>query len=395
LIQYWSNPDEITLIPERIISIFKDFSGLTMSCGIGSNIQESLYYLNLAKNAGKNRIEFSDRNAMNLSRESYTTLYMLTTSDRPDVYVNAIAYCLENPDFEIKKIILAGINKDETKKWKYESRLRLIRERVLLQIEALQDGQYIPKFPRYKNLVEEDDIQEFNHEGRLQIMASSKTISVSDSDRKMYRKISTLEIELEVLPYKNLQLHLRLPHIKNCIFDLSGFLKSYMLEVFFLLRRQGIKEIYSFEIQRDERSYDELELIHNLDLNSQDYEYQNLARSAYTQGMTVVSEESQFDRHKKSEAYEKLKNAYAEDFANTYLAAFFMIAFFLFLTCLYIVIQGGWDGLEPWTFLALPFLGYLLEIVFQLFKRDFSVKPKFLFSFLKHKKLGQIENRMR
>lgn len=392
LIEYWSDSTNFLAIPKQIITIFEQSSGLSMSCGIGKSVQEAKFYLALAKTTGKNKIEINKSDMELLRDRQYHTLYVFATSDRPDVYINAIVYCLENEDFSIKRIILSGISRDKVNKDKYELKLRLIKERILLQIDALQGGHYIPRFPRPDDFTDESKIREFNDQGRAEIRDSAKFIGLSTAAQRMYRKVSTLpEIDTKLLDYEKLDEYLSITRTNGFVFDLSGLVKSYMLEVYFLLSQKGSVDIYSFEIKRDERLYDETELIHNLDANNGDYEYQKLSSSKYVEGKVILSEETALKRHKKIKDYETIKIKYAEDFANTWIFILFILSFSLFLACILIVYRGGWSGLEPWTFLALPFLGYILSIIFVLlFKRDFTIKPKVLFDFLKQKKLDQI-----
>ncbi|NOU48911.1 MAG: mCpol domain-containing protein [Bacteroidales bacterium] len=53
------NDDDLVKILEDIRQIFANTTGLTISCGVGKDIQTAIYQLSIAKLYGKNQIKFS------------------------------------------------------------------------------------------------------------------------------------------------------------------------------------------------------------------------------------------------------------------------------------------------------------------------------------------------
>ncbi len=302
-------------------------------------------------------------------------LYIFVTSDRPDLYINIIGYCIKH--FNIVKVTLLGIVKDRGQKAKIEKDILDIKNRIKEQLDLLQRSEYL-----YFDLNTEN--------------WDKKRITIENHDKLRYLEISEQRIDFQCIIYDQLQDKLDDFLKQNCIFDVSGVLKEYLIDVYILLLKKQVKDIYVFELRLPERLYDERELIHNLSLDRSDYDYVPITESQYTIGTIVKTESQEKDDRAKIDAMKKLLNTLASNFARTVLIIYAVLVLFVIIWTTKFVIQGGWGQLEPWTFLLLVLFPYLINLVVMVFfKKEYSLQPKYLYDLVRINRLRMLERHLR
>ncbi|RCJ28830.1 hypothetical protein A6770_00010 [Nostoc minutum NIES-26] len=355
-----------TDILEEIILLFKKHTGLSMSCGVGLSIEQSIINLDAAKKKGKNRIENSLKSISTKMIKS-TTIYLFVTSDIPDVYVNSIIYCTEDERCSLKEVCFLSITRDKGQRTELENQLQNIRDRVVKQLELLQNGKYL--------------YQDFNTK-----QWSDKDIDIQSHQKLRYAQTNSCAFNFNVILYDNLESTIVNYKTRSelCIFDISGLVKSFMLDVYTILRTNNIDEIYTFEIKRKGRYYDDRDLIHNLSLDHNEYEYVPLIKSSYISKSLIISSSNDSLNLGYVDTINKLIESYSDEFARFWLLIIFLVAVTVLAICVIIVINDGWSWLEPWTFLGLGPALYVVALLVRIFwKRELSVNPDFLYNRLK------------
>lgn len=304
-----------------------------------------------------------------------TALYIFVTSDTPDLYINIIGYCVEH--YKIIKVVFLGIVEDRGQRERIKNSLTTIKERVVQQLSLIQQGQYLYLDQKTRQW-------------------QQKTLEIENYDKLRYSKIAEQDIDIHVIIYETLEEELSgFLRSSSCIFDTSSVLKTFLIDVYTLLLTKNIADIYVFELRLPRRTYDEQELIHNLSFDRRDYEYVNITKSRYTIG-TIIKTKIQEDTDKfKINSVNSLVEAIAERFARNALIVYALLILAICVWATIIVIQGNWNELEPWTFLLLALLPYLINIIALIFfKKEPSLRPNLLYDWLKNYKLRSLNSQL-
>lgn len=307
-----------------------------------------------------------------MSQGNTITLYVFVTSDTPDLYINTIGYCLDH--YDIKKVIFLGIVEDRGQRERVKSSLVTIKERVTQQLKLLQEGEY---------LYREQSTGQWK----------TKNIEIENYNKRRYARIAEQTIDAQVITYDILDTTLA-GFISNndAVFDLSGVLKTFLIDVYTLLLVNGINNVFVFELKLPKRTFDERELIHNLSLDRRDYEYVNVAKSRYTNGTLIKSrQEETSDKAEIISSSELLENL-ADRFAKSILLLYGVLVIGVIVWSYVFISQEKWDQLEPVAFVLLTLLPYLISIVVAVFgKRNFSLNPILLYNWLKSYRLNSLK----
>lgn len=298
-------------------------------------------------------------------------LYIFVTSDRPDLYINIIGYCIKH--FSVSKVVLLGIVKDRGQKSKNEKDLITVKDKIKEQLECLHISEYLYFDPKSKNW-------------------NKRSISLERYDQLRYLEISAQKIDVQCIIYDELDDVLCELIEENCIFDVSGVLKEYLIDVYIILLKKRVKNIYVFELRLPQRLYDERELIHNLSLDRGDYFYVPIAESQYTIGTIVKTESQERADQLKITATAKLINTLASEFARSALVIYAILVLFVVVWSTKFIIQDGWGQLEPWTFLLLVLFPYFINLIVMIFfKRDYSLRPSYLYEVVRNYRLKMLD----
>jgi hypothetical protein len=305
-----------------------------------------------------------------------TKLYIFTTSESPDPYINAIAHCVANYR-DLNQVVLIGIIEDRGKIKTKENDLKNLKQKITNQLDHLSEGKYLK--------IKGNDCEVFNIQ-----MEAVDCERYSDLRRITYESRAWVYHDLE----QNISNLLGLGNSFTCIFDVTAVLKSYLIDIYVLLNLKEITSIYSFELF-NKPSHDHRDLIHNL-IDGKSYSYSCLAESLYTNNRIVVSEASSIRESNLNRLQAEIKaleneRSYLEDIAATNFAKLWSLIYFLillvFVVWLYWTIKqpNAWDWVEPvlavititWTALS-----YLLQILFA--GKVESLNPVGLFSVLRN-----------
>ncbi|XGB41734.1 MAG: mCpol domain-containing protein [Nodosilinea sp. LVE1205-7] len=375
LIQYEYEKYGIDVVDE-IIHTFKVITGLSMSCGIGLSIEQSIVNLDNAKKSGRNKIEKSL--AMPLSVMSkIVTLYLFVDSETPDVYINSIVCCSEKQNFILKEVCLVGITKEQNSD-SLRRQIDSIQIKIKRQLDLLQISRYLYRDQKSKEWLERD-------------------ISIQNHEKLRYAVVNNIELKVEPILYESLGTKLIEYTNSNkdglCVFDLSAVKKAFLIDVYTILRLNRIDNIFTFELKKRGRTYDDQELIHNLSLNHGEYEYVPLAESLYTSGSVITSLNSSDLDLRYADKINSLVDNYSDEIARFYLLLILLVALVILIICVYIVFNNGWTWLEAWTFIALAPAVYALSVLVKvIWGIEFTINPNSLyrrFKLFKSKKIRQ------
>ncbi len=194
-----------------------------------------------------------------------------------------------------------------------------------------------------------------------------------------------------------------------CIFDVTSLLESYLADLYCIVRSKKVNTIFSFELLKEKRVFDDSELIHNLHRTIL-YEYSCLAESLHTKEKVVIHEDKiinkrEFDQlaqtcielEKNRDELKKnrdcLENFIATNITRLILAIYFLAGLPVFFW-LYRSIRkpGGWDEIEPLAFLLTfgwVILNYLLQALFA--GKFLSLDPREIYPVLKRWLKKQLE----
>jgi hypothetical protein len=371
LIQYDSEKYSDTFLGE-ISQIFTNYTGLSMSCGVGENVSQAINNLTNVKQNTKGAIKStSNKSGIQVRPMKQTKLYIFTTSDIPDPYVNVIGHCVANYT-DIDQVILIGITEDRGKVNLEEDKINKLKNNIANQLNSLSNGKYLKKKGK--------DWEEID-------------IDIEPVQCETYGRLKNLFFNIKVLIYQDLEKEiLGLLNTGNSVehlFDVTAVLKSYLVDIYTILRFQNISTIYSFELF-NERFYNQKDLIHNLTYKKT-YDFPCLAETSYTRDRIVVNEasiisESDFNRLQSDVKMlesnrDRLENTVATEFARFCSFVYFLIWFPVFVWICWSVAQPeGWERVEPLSFvitLGWFLLNYLLQ---SLFTGKFpSLDPRELF----------------
>lgn len=311
-----------------------------------------------------------------MKMDNAVSLYIFVTSDTPDLYINIIGYCIEH--YKLDKVVFLGIVEDRGQREKVRNSLNIIKDRVIEQLSLIQQGRYL-----YKN----------SKTGQWE----EKSLEIESYDKIRYSKIAGQAIDVYVIVYESLQDELSgFLESNGCIFDVSGVLKTFLIDVYTLLLARCVEDIYVFELRLPRRTYDEQELIHNLSLDRRDYEYVNITQSRYTAGTVMKTRVKEEMDKVKIASVDSILMTVAERFARNVLIVYAVAVLGVLVWATVFVIQGNWDKLEPWTFVLLTLLPYLVNIIVLIFfKKEPSLHPSFLYDWLKNYKLKSFSDSLK
>jgi hypothetical protein len=358
LIEYDFQKCGSTLL-EDISSLFTKQTGLSISCGVGNNVPQAIDNLANAKQQNKGTIKFtSNESEVHNYLMKQTKLYIFTTSDIPDPYINVIAHCAANY-INLNQVTLIGITGDRRKVALERDKLGKLKQNIDNQLDSLVSGKYLKK--KGKEWEEID-------------------INIEHTDCQTYSRLKDIPFNVQALVYQDLeeeiQKFLSAEDSAIHIFDVTAVLKSYLIDVYTILRFRNISTIYSFELF-GERSYDYRELIHNQTYRKT-YDFSCLAENLYTKDRIVVGVDSivsesdfnlaQTDLRALESDYSHLEDTLANDFARFCSFIYFLIWMPIFVWICWSVAQpDGWNKMEPLAFivtLAWFLFNYLLQGLF-------------------------------
>lgn len=378
LIEYAPEKSEGNFL-QSISQIFTNHTGLSISCGAGNSVVQAILNLENVKSREKGATISNtvDDTAIQTYRRKQTRLYIFTSSNVPDPHINVIYHCAVNYD-NLENITLIDVVVDKGKIAKIKDRLEALKGKIRKQLRSLSEGRYSKEV----NGTWED-----------------KEIDISRADMRKYSELSSLPINTDVLVYDNSgyrdlegfvsELSKIEGSIQNII-DVTTMIKSYMVDIYALLRFHNISTIHSFELFTERRFYDERELIHNLTLKKT-YDYPCLSESAYTRDKIVVGQTSTTDAINAN--CERLEEKISVNFAQFWFMIYILSltpALVLFIR--YLNQPEGWDKAEPLAF-VITLVWYLLNCFLQvLFTGGFpSLDPRELFHILKIWKKHRLE----
>lgn len=293
------------------------------------------------------------------------SLFIFLTSKNPDIYINVLGYCLEQ--YNITEIKILEISEDRGQVERIKASLSRFKEQILVRLNNLQSGKY-----DYVDNCEKDA------ENKNKV----RDIDIDTQQKQRYLSIYNLlsqKASLDVVIYNELEEWLTSNSTKNLIIDLTGVTKDYLVDIYTILMLKNVGKAYSFKIYK-RQSFDDGDLIHNLDLSHREYEYVHLSQSDYTKKTAIIETQTLSAKIRVEETLERL----AADYASKSIKLYFLFLIIAMIAVVIIVykFRGFLNGIEPIiTFLTIT-LPYLLSQVNQISKREFTVSPVSLKKFL-------------
>lgn len=271
-------------------------------------------------------------------------LYIFITSNAPDLYINVLRHCVQHFDLD-KEIYFVGVLEDSDKEEDTEKYLDIVIQRTKEQIINLTKGEYFST--KEKKVIQ---------------------ISIEEHHKRRYTALLDFKLTPRPILYKNIEKELQ-KYITNGIFDVSGFQKDYLVDVYTILHLFKNSNVFYFKIKKlKDRTFDDKELIHNLTLHT-DYEFENISESFVTRGTSVIRNNTIEEVIKKDNQIIKL----TEDWANSYASiwtnivrAFLAIVLIVGVIMFYKNIDN-WEKMEPWTFLLLTPVIWIVNLTIQVF----------------------------
>ncbi|WP_026995407.1 hypothetical protein [Flectobacillus major] len=300
-------------------------------------------------------------------------LYVFVTSNSPDVYINAILHCKTNFKLE-REIYFIGIFEDNGKREDAEKYLDDVKGEIISQIRNLSRGEYFSSKDK-----------------------SLKKIEIPEHHQRKYASLLDFKFVYRAVLYKNLENELKQIITKQSIFDVTGFQKDYLIDVYTLSFFLNNSSLFYFKIKKlKHRTYDDKELIHNLQVNTE-YEYENISKSAVTVGTSVFKNEVFEIENKKDLQIISIIEGWASSHANiiTNIVRTIIIIPLVAFVLLFLKNLNSWNEIEPWTFLLLAPAIWILNLIFQIFSgknMEEALKIDNLYDWLKTNKLKKIKN---
>jgi hypothetical protein len=293
---------------------------------------------------------------------SQTKLYIFTTSDNPDPYINAIAHCVVYYK-ELNQVTLIEIIGDRRRTESKKNDLNKLRQNIDDQLENLSKSKYFLK--RKDNTGELLDIQ------------------IESTDCEMYARLKDVLVDVKVWIYDDLEREvsdlLICRGLSKYIFDVTAVLKSQLVDVYIILKSKNINAVHSFELV-NKPFHDYRDLIHNFEFEKT-YKYPCLAESFHTKDISVANIDSIISRRD----FDQLTDIAATDFARFCLLIYFLIGLpILVLIGWYISPPERWSTAEPIILVitsGLVLLSYPLQSLFS--GKAPSLDPRELFNALK------------
>lgn len=351
---------------ENILNIFNNHTGLSMSCGVGENISQAIRNLANAKQHSKGRIKYTNEEIEIGNRHmKQIKLYIFVTSPDPNPYINVIAHCAVNYVI-FNQVVIIGITGDRGRIGMENNKLNKLKQEIFNQLDNLSKGQY----------------SNDKNDKKCQVM----DIEIEEPDCLRYNNLKNLDIKIKALGYQDLEKEisewLKIDTAYEHLFDVTAISKSYLIDIYTILRFKNISTIYVFQIF-SVPYHDERDLIHNL-IDGETYNFNCVAESEYTKNRIVVSDAhdiSQNDFNKLNNEKgilerdrERLEEVLATNFARFWVALFLILIFLpIFVGVGWWILQPeGWNRFEPSFFLvssAWAVVTYSLPI---FFTRSFS-----------------------
>lgn len=190
------------------------------------------------------------------------SLYIFATSERPDAYINTLAYAIEH--LQITEIYIIVISEHDYAEEIREDNLlaSTVVSNISTQLHALSRGQYIEK---WENLNTRTTVSLLNQETHGVYERCLKAINESGTTGKVI-PISDLDNKLNEYLSKS-----------TCIIDVSALKKNLLIDVVATLLSIEFIEVYSFELKK-KPTFNQSDLYHNL-RHHDDYIFRNLAVS--------------------------------------------------------------------------------------------------------------------
>lgn len=189
-------------------------------------------------------------------------LYIFATSERPDAYINTLAYSLEHLQVTAIHVIVISEHDYAEEVREDELLASTVVSNISEQLRALSSGKYIKNWN--------------DSSGRVTVPLTNKSnVEVYKRCLEAMNKSGTTGI---VVPLSDLDKTLRSYISKgSCIIDVSALKKNLLVDVVATLLSIGFSGVYSFELKK-KQTYDQADLYHNLRV-SDDFVFRNLARS--------------------------------------------------------------------------------------------------------------------
>ncbi|NEQ47833.1 MAG: hypothetical protein F6K00_31625 [Leptolyngbya sp. SIOISBB] len=188
-------------------------------------------------------------------------LYIFATSPFPDVYINIISHCYEY--FEnLDGVVLISLSLEKFSNAKQIDFLNDLSNKIQKQIHCLCEGKYCI-------------LQSGSNE--------VKDISISAEDRQLYAGLVNLEFGFEALFVDDIEEYIKQIiqlDFFSYIFDVTAIGKDYIIPVYKSLTQNNVSAVYSFRLLSAHRTFDDRELIHNLE-NHQTYTYARVVDYEY------------------------------------------------------------------------------------------------------------------
>jgi hypothetical protein len=191
------------------------------------------------------------------------TLYIFATSERPDPYINVLAYTIAH--LQISSIFVIVISEHDYAEEAREDKVlaSTVVANISEQLRALAGGQYL-------------EFSNEQHKRRVVPLEGASGVGIYQRCLETMNQSGTTGI---VIPLASLDNSLRKFVAKGkCIFDVSALKKNLLVDVVATLLSIGYSDVYSFELVK-KPTYSQLDLYHNLKHN-EDFLFRNLATSA-------------------------------------------------------------------------------------------------------------------
>lgn len=189
-------------------------------------------------------------------------LYIFATSERPDAYINTLAYSLDHLQVTAIYIIVISEHDYAEEVREGEVLASTVVSNINEQLHALSSGRYIKSWG-------DPDVRPAD---ALQVQANT------DIYRRCLEAMNKSGTTGVVVPLSNLDRTLRAYVAKSdCIMDVSALKKNLLVDVVATLLSIGFSGVYSFELKK-RQTYGQADLYHSLRVN-EDFIFRNLARS--------------------------------------------------------------------------------------------------------------------
>ncbi|PYP86598.1 MAG: hypothetical protein DMF61_13030 [Blastocatellia bacterium AA13] len=368
---------------QAISDLFTKYTGLSMSCGVGNNLNQAIGNLMLAKqNKGTTKYP-TEKEELESTRLKPKKLLMFATSDNPDPYVNVIVHCSDHHK-PLTEIVLIGITGDRGRVGLIKHYLKNLQESITKQIDCLSNGCYLEK-------------EESGWE--------PKELKLEMPHRQRYDKVKGIKFDNKPIIYDELEDEistlLNSTDSYAFIFDVTAVLKRHLVDVYNILRFKNVSSIYSFEFLYSPK-HSHKDLIHNL-IYKETYDYTSLANSIYTKDKIIMTDESiissiEFNKMASTLNALQIEREYLEDkIATIFARRVFIGISFLWVVAIVgfyrlILKPEGWNWLEPRYSLLLLIWAAINYILPGLFAdKAIIIDPRKFVRVLKERKKKRLE----